>query len=564
MPGGAIEVDPLPSIPTHVLNSQGPRENHEFSRSASYTSIPGVVEGSQGIKRTFSDNVLSSLAQKPAKISSSVQNANVELFRRASSKTKKRMSAARFVSANEVEESERSGRPPNKSAAASAKSQARGSGALKMFSRKNWLSSNREASPSGREETSGKDKRGSLSSTQSKQDLDGIAMPQPVATRVSPRSSQNSDDTPTSSSRDGGTSRRNSPSPTPPSHTASENSVEIESEASSKRLSRRSSFSSIRSRASIDRMYLSVPSTKVPPLPSSVSPDRVSNRSADNGRQRDPHWISFRSIDGEYASFQSKTSLQKAKVVRTILIPFLLKTYDRTAINSLRAEDLDRRVVILNKWWTGLLELLHGSGQQSISGTDRPSFLEAVSEIMFRPEWKSPPYPSSPTEPSESQRSTMRSTKETDSNSSIDSEEPDFLIRSVHQNVRNMFMQNIIQQLTFVVDKLSMRAAPASLVTFGGKTCAYAFFYCPGVADMLVRLWHIPPGTLRRIFAEYGPESGRRAGIISKALASSFPRLCVHYASNLMQHYLGNYKTERKHHPTQHMYDGTGRGLTDG
>lgn len=533
MSKGPVEGDPLPPIPIHTLQIKDNHDTYRLGHSASYTSLPGMVESTQGIKRTFSDNVLNTLAQRPAaqrpaKISSSVQNANIELFRRASSKTKKRMSAARFVSANEIEESERATRPLDKPGTPSTKAQGRSTGALKMFSRKTWLPTSRQTSPSRSEEPGVNHKRSSSSNAQAKAEVNSIAMPQPVATRVPPRSPQISDETPSPVVKDSAVPRKNSSSPAPPSHTTSENSVELESEASSKRLSRRSSFSSLRSRASIDRMYLSVPPTKVPPLPSSISSDRVSDRSSENGRQRDPHWIPFRSIDGEYASFQSKTSLQKAKVVRTVLLPLLSKTLDRAAVHSLRAEDLDRRIAILNKWWIGLLELLHGSGQQSISGTDRPAFLEAICEIMFRPEWKTPPYNSSPTEMSDLQQSTTKA----DSHSSIDSDEPDFLVRTIHQNIRNMFVQNIIQQMTFVIDKLSMRAAPASLVIFGGKTCAYAFFFCPGVADMLTRLWHIPPGTLRRIFAEYGPTSGRKAGIISRALASSFPpalrSLCFH------------------------------------
>lgn len=58
--------------------------------------------------------------------------------------------------------------------------------------------------------------------------------------------------------------------------------------------------------------------------------------------------------------------------------------------NMIRAEDLDRRVMILNKWWTGLLEMLNGRNNQSISGTDRPAFLDAVTGIMMRPEWRMP------------------------------------------------------------------------------------------------------------------------------------------------------------------------------
>lgn len=519
MSTGSLDVDALPSLPyqalklPHSSSSSSLHEPQEINRSASYTSLPGLIDSSAGIKRTFSDNVLNTLAQKPGKISTSVQNANVELFRRASQKTKKRMSTARFVTPSEVEEVERTGRPAENKESSTSKSQGRGVGALKMFSRKTWLSSSRGNSPSRKEDVKTKSQRGPSPPS----DPLNIALPEPVATRPSPQKLPNEDDLP--SGRESVYSRKDNSSPTSASRTVSEYSVEIESEASSQRMSRRTSLSSLRSRASLDRMYLSIPAAKVPPLPSSVSPDRLSGFGNDAGRRRDPHWIPFRSIDGDYASFQSKTSLQKAKIVRTVLLPFLSKTCDRTTMDLLRAEDLDRRTVILNKWWTGLLDLLNGSGQQSISGTDRPAFLEAICEIMFRPEWKMPPFQSSATDDTSSNRNSDKA----DSNSSVDSEEPEFLIRTIHQNIRNMFLQNIIQQMAFVVDKLSMRAAPASLVIFGGKTCAYAFFFYPGVADLLARLWHIPPGTLRRIFAEYGPQSGRRAGIISKALASSFP-----------------------------------------
>jgi hypothetical protein len=36
---------------------------------------------------------------------------------------------------------------------------------------------------------------------------------------------------------------------------------------------------------------------------------------------------------------------------------------------GLSPEDLDRRVNILNKWWIGMLEMLNGKNNQSISGT---------------------------------------------------------------------------------------------------------------------------------------------------------------------------------------------------
>jgi hypothetical protein len=37
-----------------------------------------------------------------------------------------------------------------------------------------------------------------------------------------------------------------------------------------------------------------------------------------------------------------------------------------------------QRVNILNKWWIGMLEMLNGKNNQSISGTDRPVFLDEI------------------------------------------------------------------------------------------------------------------------------------------------------------------------------------------
>ncbi|KAK5088684.1 hypothetical protein LTR05_002904 [Lithohypha guttulata] len=519
MPAGAVEVNSLPVLPLHALQPATGRATSELPRSASYTSLPGALDNAEPIKRTFSDNVLNSWQQKSAPVTASMQNANVELFRRASQKTKKRMSAARFVSTNEIEESERVGMPPDKDKnnAGSAKS-GRGAGALKMFSRKNWLSGQRSHSPSRKDDVSHDHSPNSSTHYMNSQNTSGLTIPEPVASRPSTRASHASVESLAATERDGVSSWKGSSSPTPTSQATSEYSIE-ESETSSKRLSRRSSFSSLRSRASIDRMYLSVPASKVPPMPNTLSSERLSSHGNDAGRKRDPHWIPFRSIDGEHTSFFAKTSLQKAKVIRTIFLPFLAKTFDRACTETLRAEDLDRRVIILNKWWTGLLDLLNGNGQQSISGTDRPAFLEAICEIMRRPEWKMSQAPSSPTEPHDPRQNAGK----TESYSSTESNDPEFLTRTIHQNIRNMFVQNLLQQLTFVIEKLSMRAAPASLVIFGGKTCSYAFFFVPGVAEMLARLWRIPPGTIRRILAEYGPACGRKAAIISQTLAPCFP-----------------------------------------
>ena len=177
--------------------------------------------------------------------------------------------------------------------------------------------------------------------------------------------------------------------------------------------------------------------------------------------------------------------------------------------------------MILNKWWMGLLDMLNGRHNQTISGTDRPTFLEAVTGLMTRAEWRVPAF-TSPTAidtPHPRRPDISKST----SAASFESNGSDVLAESIHQNVRNIFVQNLLSQMAFVVDRMSMRTAPASLVAFSGKACAYAFFFCPGVADILVRLWHISTTSLRRIFAELGCPRGMNLTVISKDITSHFP-----------------------------------------
>jgi hypothetical protein len=113
----------------------------------------------------------------------------------------------------------------------------------------------------------------------------------------------------------------------------------------------------------------------------------------------------------------------------------------------------------------------------------------------------------------------------------LESEESDFLVDSVYQNVRNTFIQNLLSQMEYITVVMSMRTAPQSLVTFAGKACAYAFFFCPGVADVLVRLWCVPAATLRRMFKQFGVENGEKLELTSAALAMNFPppvrSLCI-------------------------------------
>ena len=215
--------------------------------------------------------------------------------------------------------------------------------------------------------------------------------------------------------------------------------------------------------------------------------------------------------------FLSKSSALKSNVIRSTLLPFLSRYREHPSNKTLRPEDLDRRVSILNKWWTGLLEMLNGQNQQSISGTDRPVFLDAVAGIMIRPEWR--------LTPSAIDQSTRRP-PQSRSTTSLSSNASEFLAESVYHNVRNTFVQNLLSQMAFVVDKMSLRNAPASLVSFCGKAAAYAFFFCPGVAEILVRLWDTRLDTFKRVLAAYEHQRSNPEDV-ERQFLSSFPS-CLH------------------------------------
>jgi hypothetical protein len=217
-----------------------------------------------------------------------------------------------------------------------------------------------------------------------------------------------------------------------------------------------------------------------------------------------------------HSRFSSKSSSLKANIVRTTLLDFLHKHAGHLSSQKLRPEDLDRRANILNGWWTALLELIAGRNNQSISGTDRPAILEGLVGIMERPEWRLSPSPFCAVADREETASAVTAVSASSSTS-------DFLAESVYHNVKNIFQQNLMSQMAFVVDKMTPRNAAASLVTFCGKTCAYAFCFCPGVADILVRLWNPSLEMMKRVVEESGVSRLDKMDAVADRVAAAFP-----------------------------------------
>ncbi|KAL6706549.1 hypothetical protein ACN47E_005305 [Coniothyrium glycines] len=257
------------------------------------------------------------------------------------------------------------------------------------------------------------------------------------------------------------------------------------------------------------------PTHNIPPLPRNLSTEKLKGVKTEP-RKKDELWTVFRTLDADLRKFQAKSTALKANVVRVALLPFIRTYASHPSNHKLRAEDLDRRANILNGWWTGLLELVAGRNGQSISGTDRPAILEGIVGIMERPEWRLWPSPFCAL----ADRTETSSTATAVSNSSTSS---DFLSESVYHNVRNIFTQNLLAQMGFVVEKMSLRNAAASLVTFCGKTCAYVFCFCPGIAEVLVRLWNPSPEMMKRVMEESGVSKHDKLDAISDRVAASFP-----------------------------------------
>lgn len=241
-------------------------------------------------------------------------------------------------------------------------------------------------------------------------------------------------------------------------------------------------------------------STEIPTISKSGAKDKLSSFGKETTRKKDELWPAFRALESDYQKFQAKSSALRTNVIRGTLLPFLKNYAHHPSNKTLQPEDLDKRITIFNKWWIGLLEMLNGHHNQYISGIDRPVILEAITGIMTRPEWRLAPSYFAP----KADRNPHRTLPRSRSSGSLNSVASQFLAESVYHNIRNMFIQNLLSQMAMVVDKMSLRSTPASLVTFCGKAAAYAFFFCPGLADILVKIWAIPSETIRRVIDGFG------------------------------------------------------------
>ncbi|KAF8535562.1 hypothetical protein BDD12DRAFT_854993 [Trichophaea hybrida] len=266
-----------------------------------------------------------------------------------------------------------------------------------------------------------------------------------------------------------------------------------------------------------------VPSTEnPPPIPitiKSASTDRIPALSspASFKKVKDEMWEAYKTLEADYHKFQNKSNQQKTNIVRQSLLPILRKYKDKSSSN-ISPEALEKRTRSLHRWWTGLLTQLQNRNTQALPGADRPAYLEAVSYIMSQPEWRTAPSTFAPL------ADRLPISAKSMSSTSLSSASSNFsLQKSVQHNIKVLFIRTLYDTLAYVIEKMALRSAPPVLVAFAGKVIAYAFYFCPSVAEMLISLWGLQPATLRRVRPQFGIGRSSNFRNVSDEIVCEFP-----------------------------------------
>ena len=312
------EVDILPASPAHSSNSRRstspPPESFRNSdelnglpRSASYTHLPGVQEmqPAESIKRTFSDNVLALSPDGTLKNTNSPYISSKELLRSASRGGKGKVAITKFTFSTEDLESAAGNdpkRPPvevtEKTKASTSRSV---SSTIRSLARRSWKSSSsRSPSPSPKEAR--KLAKSRNTSPEKRQSIPVIAepgtMPRKIASRPFSRSSNvEAPESKTSPEvvplpRQQVLQKKSSRRPLSAILLMSKSETAIN-------LPKKPSLQSLRSQSSSERLS-KLPPMKPPPIPSSLSSDRLSSASVDTNKKKDPLWSVFRTLDGDF------------------------------------------------------------------------------------------------------------------------------------------------------------------------------------------------------------------------------------------------------------------------
>lgn len=146
----------------------------------------------------------------------------------------------------------------------------------------------------------------------------------------------------------------------------------------------------------------------------------------------------FVALQRELARFASKPKIKKGNILRVSLLAFLRK---RQCELLPQGPELSFRISVLESWWIQLANYL--KERDTVSGADRAAYLEAISGLVARPEWR----------------------------------------------FSDRFPTLLLETVAWTLNKIGLPNLPVTLGAYAGKLLAYAYFYCPGIAPVL--LFHL-------------------------------------------------------------------------
>lgn len=175
----------------------------------------------------------------------------------------------------------------------------------------------------------------------------------------------------------------------------------------------------------------------------------------------------YKKLEVDLNKFKSKPNgVSKTNVLRTALLLYLRKNIDIEGVLG-----LDKTVYrslanflgsILIQWWNNLINNLIFS-DSSISAIDRSAYLECISKIISRNEWKV----------------------------------VDVVLAQQYHDCLVLTMEYSIQRFQ------SSKHFPLSMCAFMGKVLAYCFFYIPKVANALLFLLNIKQSVFEKVVSRF-------------------------------------------------------------
>lgn len=166
--------------------------------------------------------------------------------------------------------------------------------------------------------------------------------------------------------------------------------------------------------------------------------------------------LELRKLEHHLSKFESKQGIMKANVLRLSLLPFLRNTHHGKLLSeadSCKVSVLASYVFL--KWWKALLFALNDKSH-TISISDKPAFLECISQIISRDEWRC--------------------------------------------NVKKSEYQTLLSEtLELAISRLNAKTVSLPVSAFVGKVFAYSFWHLPHVGVALLFLLSVKQNMLEGV-----------------------------------------------------------------